>query len=142
MHGGARSASAMALAQTTVLAISRRVFVDLLRRQPSVLEALHESLGMLVRRSLEQASDLVFLDLAARVAKLLVTLAEERGKEGWDGTVLDARLTQSTLAAMVGGARPSVNQVLNSFETKGYLELRGRSIVLKRLDLLRARAGL
>jgi CRP/FNR family transcriptional regulator, cyclic AMP receptor protein len=142
IHGGARSASAMAMAKTTVLTVPRPTFLALVREHASVLQELHNSLGALVRRSLEQASDMVFLDLPGRVAKLLVGLAEERGEEVGGETVLDLQLTQGTLAAMVGGARPTVNQVLHAFESRGYLELRGRRVVLKRLDLLRARAGL
>ena len=43
---------------------------------------------------------------------------------------------------MVGGSRQSVNQILRSFERRGYLELQGRKIVLKNPALLRKRAGL
>jgi CRP-like cAMP-binding protein len=75
---------------------------------------LLRSLGRLLRRLTDQASDLVFLDL---------------------------HLTQGNLAQMVGGSRQSVNQILRSLAGCGYLELRGRTIVIKELDQLRRRAG-
>jgi CRP-like cAMP-binding protein len=95
-----------------------------------------------LRRLTEQAADLVFLDLHGRMAKLLVGMAEDRGtKEGVE-LVLDLHMTQTDLAGMVGGSRQSVNQILRSFERRGYLELRGRQIRLKQPELLRRRAHL
>ncbi|HUH08883.1 MAG TPA: Crp/Fnr family transcriptional regulator, partial [Egibacteraceae bacterium] len=84
-----------------------------------------------------QTADLVFLDLQGRVAKLLVGLAETHGRPGEDGIELDLKLTQSEVGAMVGGSRQSVNQILQSFEHRGYLERRGRDVVVKDLDTLR-----
>jgi CRP/FNR family cyclic AMP-dependent transcriptional regulator len=138
---GSRSACARAIESTTLLALTRASFMEMIRENPTIADALHSSLGALLRRLLQQASDLVFLDLAGRVAKLLVTLAEERGERSGDSILLDLRLSQSHLAGMVGGSRPSVNQILRSFQDRGYLEMEGRKIVVKRPDLLRRRAG-
>lgn len=78
--------------------------------------------------------------MPGRLAKLLLTLAEESGLSEGDNWVLDIAVTQSTLAAMIGGSRPSVNQSLRSFESKGYIAIRGREVLIKRPDLLRQRA--
>jgi CRP/FNR family cyclic AMP-dependent transcriptional regulator len=140
IDGRARSASAQAVEPTVALVVTRDVLLELMREHPALSESLLGSLGALVRRLTEQAADLVFLDLHGRVAKLLVHFAAERGRE--EEAVLDLHLTQSDLAAMVGGSRQSVNQILRAFEKRGYIELRGRTIVLKRMDLLSRRAGL
>jgi CRP/FNR family cyclic AMP-dependent transcriptional regulator len=140
IDGQPRSASAQALEETTTLMVTREVVLELMRAHPTLAESLLASLGALVRRLTEQAADLVFLDLHGRVAKLLVHFAAEQGQEG--EAILDLHLTQSDLAAMVGGSRQSVNQILGAFEKRGYLELRGRTILLKRMDLLSRRAGL
>jgi CRP/FNR family cyclic AMP-dependent transcriptional regulator len=141
IDGGPRSASARAIEPTTLLALTRSSFMEMIRESPLIADALHASLGTLLRRVLQQASDLVFLDLAGRVAKLLVSLAEERGEKSDDGILLDLRMSQSHLAGMVGGSRPSVNQILRSFQDRGYLDVEGRKILVKRPDLLRRRAG-
>ncbi|HVL65302.1 MAG TPA: Crp/Fnr family transcriptional regulator [Actinomycetota bacterium] len=142
VDGGPRSASAEAVEPTKLLVLSRPTFLDMLRTHPGLADALLRSLGELARRLTEQASDLVFLDLYGRVAKLLVGLADERGEPGEDGIVLDLKLTQTDLAGMVGGSRQSVNQILRAFDRRGYVELRGRTVVVKQPDLLRRRAGL
>jgi CRP/FNR family cyclic AMP-dependent transcriptional regulator len=142
VDGGPRSASAEAAEPTRVLVITRPVLLELLEEHPSLMDALLRSLGSLVRRLTEQAADLVFLDIHGRMAKLLLTLATERGEETSDGILLDLNLTQADLAAMVGGSRQSVNQTLRSFESRGYLAIDGRAITLKRPADLRRRAGL
>ena len=137
---GPRSASARAMEPTTLLAFPRASFLQLLQDHPALMQSLYRSMGMLLRRVLEQASDLIFLDLPGRVAKLLVTMAEELGDRHEEGTLLDLGMTQGTLAGMVGGSRPSVNQILRNFEERGYLELQGKQILIKRPELLRRRA--
>jgi len=142
VDGGPRSASAEALEPTVALVITREVLLDLATRDSGLTDALLRTLGALLRRLTEQASDLVFLDLPGRMAKLLAQLAAERGTETPEGIELDANLTQTDLAGMVGASRQSVNQILQGFARRGYLQVRGRRIVIHRLDLLRRRAGL
>lgn len=141
VDGGPRSAGTQAAEDTTLLHVGREAMMELLHEHPALCERLLAYLGGMVRRLTDQAADLVFLDLNGRVAKLLVRLAEERGVRE-DGTiVLDLRLTQSDLAAMVGGSRQSVNQILRSFERDGYLELEPRRVVVRRLEALRDRGA-
>ena len=90
---------------------------------------------------LERASDLVFLDLPGRVAKTILDLGDERGETSPEGIRVDVELTQGDLAALVGGSRSTVNQILHAFEQRGYVALQGRMLVLKRPELLRRRAG-
>lgn len=142
IDGGPRSASVEVVENTRLLVLTRTTLLELLREHQELADSLLRSLGAMIRRLTEQAADLVFLDLHGRVAKLLTTLADERGQPGDAGVVLDLHLTQTDLASMVGGSRQSVNQILRSFEGRGYVELRGRTIVLKQPDLLRRRAGL
>lgn len=140
VDGGPRSASAQALERSTLLVLGRNALLEIVREEPSLTDALLRSVGALVRRLTAQAADLVFLDLHGRVAKLLLGLAEDQGEQTESGKVLDLHMTQSDLAHMVGGSRQSVNQILRSFEERGYVELRGRQILVKEPESLRRRA--
>ena len=142
VDGGPRSASAEALEPTTLLTLTRPTFIEVLGENKRVMDATLSYLGNLLRRLTEQTSDLVFLDLHGRVAKLLLTFGEERGEQNEQGTMLQLGLTQTDIASMVGGSRQSVNQVLRSFERRGYVEISGRQILIKQPDLLRKRAAL
>ena len=135
---GTRSASAEALEQTTTLALSRAAFLGTLRDNPALVDALLRSMGALVRRLSEQASDFVFLDLPGRVAKAVVRLVDDSP----GGPPVEVSVTQSRLADMAGGSRQSVNQILQNFAARGMLEVQGRGLLVTRPDLLRRRAGL
>ena len=50
-------------------------------------------------------------------------------------------LTQTELAEMVGGSRQSVNQILKSFEARGYLALQGREARILNPEALRLRGA-
>jgi CRP/FNR family transcriptional regulator, cyclic AMP receptor protein len=141
VDGLPRSASVEALERLTVLVLSRRAWGELVEQHPELRAGLLTSLGALLRRLTDQASDFVFLDLQGRVAKVLVTSAEERGERTPDGIALDLNMTQGDVARMVGGSRQAVNQILGSLASRGYLELHGRTIVIRDLEPLRRRAG-
>jgi CRP-like cAMP-binding protein len=141
IDGGPRSASIQTLEPTTVLTLTRATLLELMSRQPAVTDLILRSLGRLVRIMIAQASDLVFMGLHGRVAKLLLNLIEDPAVPPNEQLSLDLKMTQSDLAAMVGGSRQSVNQILHQFERRGYLRLEGHRLIVKDLEALRRRAG-
>lgn len=141
VDGGVRSATVEAVEASTLLVLTRTAFLDVLHEHPSLVEGLLESLGGLIRRLTDQTSDLVFLDLPGRVAKLLLGLAGESEAQPATEHVIDVSFTQTEIANMVGGSRQSVNQILRTFESAGYIETVGHSIRILRADTLRRRAG-
>jgi len=82
-------------------------------------------------------AELHFLDLTGRLAARLARLADEHGERMPNGEIrLDAPLTQSDLAAMIGATRQSVNKLLGEFEADGLLRMERDSIVVPDLDRL------
>lgn len=141
LDGGPRSASAEAVEDTWLLGIARPVLLGMITSRPKIADALLRSIGADLRRLTERTADTAFLDLPGRVAKLLLTLASTRGARNAPGEiVVDLQLNQTDLAHMVGGSRQSVNRILAGFQERGLLENRGRTIVVKRPDLLQKRA--
>lgn len=139
---GPRSASAVAVQPTTALVISRAALLAAMQRNPALLDALLRTLGGLVRRLTEQATDLVFLDLGGRVAKLLVQQAERQSEQPDRRLVVDLHLTQTELAQLVGASRPAVNRVLQGLVGRGWISIDGKTMVIKDAAALRRRAGL
>src|SRR2546423_9813836 len=68
VDGGIRAVSVVALESTRVLTLGRASLLRLMSGDPRVAETLLRATGALVRRTTEQAADLVFLDLPSRVA--------------------------------------------------------------------------
>ena len=106
VDGGPRSADAETLEDCRLLFVPVEVIQDLCGRAPSVAQALASAVAAMLRRLTEEASDLVFLDLPRRVAKVL--LSQPRDDDG----VIAQKMTQEELAHRVGGARQSVNAAL------------------------------
>jgi CRP/FNR family transcriptional regulator, cyclic AMP receptor protein len=141
INGGPRPASAEALRATIALAIQGKSFMALLETQPVVMQRVLESLGGLLRFAVERGSDFIFLDLQARVAKLLLHLAETEGTKKDDEMVIDLQLTQGDLAAMAGGSRPAVNKILRYFEKRRFMAHEDGRIVIRNAAQLRGRFG-
>jgi CRP/FNR family cyclic AMP-dependent transcriptional regulator len=134
LDGAPRSASAEAVERATLLVVTRRQLLHLLRDDEQVAEALLRTLGEIVRRTTRQVSDLAFLDLQGRVAAKLLDLVEPaQGRT--------RPITQVELARMVGGARQTVNQVLRSLQSRGIILAEGRSFVILHAEKLRRLAG-
>jgi CRP/FNR family cyclic AMP-dependent transcriptional regulator len=140
LDGSPRSASIVAVEPTHVFMLPRTRLLGLMRQHPGLADEFLRMLGRLVRRLTEQAGDLAFLDLAGRLAKLLLQLADKYGQSR-DG-VLDRRLTQSDLAAMIGASRPAVNRALQSLAARGLIAVQGQAILLRDVAGLRKRAEL
>ncbi len=141
LDGAPRSASAIALEATDALALPRDQFRALANTEPAIRDALLESMARELRRLTTHVAELHFLDLTGRLAARLARLAEENGERRPDGSIrLDAPLTQSDLAAMIGATRQSVNKLLGEFEKEGLLRLERDSVVVVDLQAL-ARAA-
>ena len=124
LDGGARTADGVATEATEILAIGRRSFLDLIRRNPGFALDLIRILCERVRRTSEQAEDLALLDLGRRLAKKLLSMAEEAAAGG--GAVI--RVTQTDLGAMMGTSRESINKQLRAWAGLGLIGL-GRNEV-------------
>ncbi len=141
LDGAPRSATAVALEPTETLVLPRERFRELVATQPAIRDALLAALARELRRLTVHVEELHFLDIAGRLAARLARLAAEQGRRSEDGTIrLDAPLTQSDLASMVGCTRQSVNKLLGLFVGDGLIALEREAIVVLDLDGL-ARAS-
>jgi CRP-like cAMP-binding protein len=123
--GGPRSTDAETLEDSRLLLIPQGIVREVCARVPAAANALTSSLAFSLRRLTESASDLVFLDLPRRVAKTL--LSQPRGRDG----LIQPSLSQEELAHQAAGTRQSVNAALRGFERRGWIEVRGRAVMVK-----------
>jgi len=133
--GGPRSADADALDECQLLLVPLETVQGICAREPPVVQALLNSTTATLRRLTEAASDLVFLDLPRRVAKVLLSLP--RGEDG----VIRPALSQEELAHQAGGTRQSINATLRGFERRGWIEVHDRAVTIRQVPALRRFAG-
>jgi CRP/FNR family cyclic AMP-dependent transcriptional regulator len=111
------------LVPSRLLRIGRKVMQDLLHQHPTFAD--HFLRHMLDRniRIEEDLVDHLFNSSEKRLARTLLLLARY-GKE--DTTRVLPKLSQETLAEMIGTTRSRVNFFMNKFRRMGLLEYNGR----------------
>jgi CRP-like cAMP-binding protein len=138
LDGASRSADAVAVDPSRVQLLHRSDFRAFLEAHPSVPFVLLSFLTGRLRHNTEIIEDAAFLDIPARLARVLLQLATEGAPEA-DAVPVTPRLTQAELAGMVGATRESVNRWLRFYERQGVIRPDHGKIAILRPDALRRR---
>ncbi len=137
---GPRTSTVTAVTGGRVAVLARRDLLAWGTSRPHVAARLLQVLARRLRRTNSTIVDLMFVDVAGRMAKALLELAarfgERHGPEVW----VPHGLTQAELGQLVGGSRETVNKVLSEFASRGWLRLETRTVVLLDLPRLTQRA--
>jgi CRP-like cAMP-binding protein len=133
-----RSATVLALEPTETLAISVTTFDELCAHQPAFDQLLVAALARRVEYLSARLLDALYVGLDRRLYRCLLDLAAVYGNA--DG-VTTIPLTQEHLADLVGGTRPSVNQILQRLSSQDIVELQRGRVVVRDAAALRRKAG-
>jgi CRP/FNR family cyclic AMP-dependent transcriptional regulator len=115
--------SAVALVPTSIVVIKRRTMLRLIEQDRSAAAHLIDFLLNRNRRIEEDLIDRVFNSSEKRLARTLLLL-NEHGKRTNSHFVLE-RISQDTLADMVGTTRSRVNFFMNKFRKLGFIRYNG-----------------
>jgi CRP/FNR family cyclic AMP-dependent transcriptional regulator len=118
-----RMATATAISEGKALRIDRKEMIRALHQEHDLADIF---VSYLLARNLRVQEDLVdqlFNSSEKRLARILLLLAQF-GKEGTPETVIP-RITQETLAEMVGTTRSRVSFFMNRFRKLGFIEYNG-----------------
>jgi CRP/FNR family transcriptional regulator, cyclic AMP receptor protein len=118
-----RMGSATAMTDCAVLRIEKRAMVETLHREHTLSDLF---VAYLLTRNIRYEEDLVdqlFNSSEKRLARVLLMLAQF-GKEGIPETVIP-KLSQETLAEMVGTTRSRVSFFMNRFRKLGFIDYSG-----------------
>ena len=141
LDGGPRTASARVMVAADLLQIRRSHFVTFLRDHPELGLAMLPVLCGRIRMNVELIEDAAFLDLSARLAKRLLSLAKTHGKPDPRGVRIAFKVSQQDLARMIGATRERVNKELALWREGGLIAVEDGAIVIRRPDTLRALAA-
>ena len=130
IDGGRRSASVMAMEPCRCFVIPMSDLQGLLESNPTFALHMIHLLIAKTRSLVKQVSDLALKDVYGRFAKFVDESAVER-----DGVrVVPERLTQTDIAARIGGSREMVNRIVRDLTAGGYISVDARQITIhKRL---------
>ena len=115
--------SAVALVPSSIAVIKRRTMVRLIEQDRSVATQLIDFLLHRNRRIEEDLIDRVFNSSEKRLARTLLLLSEH-GRRTGSPYILE-RISQDTLADMVGTTRSRVNFFMNKFRKLGFIRYNG-----------------
>ena len=126
-----RMTAATALTEGTALRIDRKEMIHALHQEHALSDIF---VSYLLSRNLRVQADLVdqlFNSSEKRLARALLLLAQF-GKEGEPETVIP-KISQETLAEMVGTTRARVSFFMNRFRKLGFIEYNGKLLVHRSL---------
>lgn len=127
-----RSANVIAAEDAQVLILKRDAFVEHITKSPKTALNVMAELSRRLRRADEIIGNLATLDVYGRVAHIMIDLAKKDGEEVEEGILIRERPTQQDIASMIGTSRETVSRVLSEFQKRGFVEMRGREILLSR----------
>ena len=118
-----RLATAASMTDATVMRVEKAEMLRLLHADPDFAEAF--TVHLLTRNSRVEAdlADHLFNSSEKRLARALLLLANF-GKEGRPEPII-AKISQETLAEMIGTTRPRVSFFMNKFRKLGFIEYNG-----------------
>jgi CRP/FNR family transcriptional regulator, cyclic AMP receptor protein len=119
-----------------ICVMSRTDLERLILSKPQVALRILEITGKRLREAEERLESMAFKGIPARLASLLLRLADEQGTDDVRG------LTHQDLAESVGTYRETATQVLNDLKTQGLIEIgRKRIKILNKEELLEVSEG-
>ncbi len=140
LEGGPREEMVESMETTITAEISREEFERLMQEAHEFTRQLTVLL-MIRHRELEaKVEQLIFKDVGAKLAELLLRLGEEHGVESKRGVSLTVKITHQEMANLIGSTRETVSLTLSQFKRKGLIETEGRRVILADFEALRALA--
>lgn len=136
LDGEPRSATVTTMDKCVFLVIWRRDFLPFLERNPQASLKLLAALSKRLRATNDMVGGLSFLNLPARLARILINLGQQYGKLTAEGIAIGIKLSQEELGNLVGVSRESVNRQIRLWVETGVLDYTHGTIVLKNSDVL------
>ena len=118
-----RMATVKAMSESAVMRLEKAAIIALLHNEPAFSEKFIAHLLARTIRVEEDLVDQLFNSSEKRLARLLLLLANF-GKEGRPEPVI-AKISQETLAEMIGTTRARVSFFMNKFRKLGFIEYNG-----------------
>lgn len=128
---GMHNSFAEAIDECVLCVMSRSDVERLVREKPAVAFRFVEAMGTRLTNMEYQLEEIAFKSIPARLAGLLVQLAEEQGSN------LVSGYTHQDLSEMLGTYRETVTQTLNDFKLEGMIDISRKKVILRNEERLR-----
>ena len=129
-----------ALEPSIVCGVKRRVFEELLHRDPTLGMRVASLLAERLIQTEGRLADLARKEVPERLASQILRLVESEGVVTREGYTILTPYTHRQLGAMIGANREAVTRAFGRLRSEGVVELRNRRIFVTDLDTLKRTA--
>jgi CRP/FNR family transcriptional regulator len=136
-----REAYAEAIEPSYVCVLKSEDLERLVRANPEVGLRMIQVLSERLRICETRLEDIGLKEVTARLASLVLQLAESEGVMAFEGPKIPTHYTHRQLATMIGASRESVTRAFTKLQKAGAVELRRRHIYVKDVEALERAAG-
>jgi CRP-like cAMP-binding protein len=140
IDGGPREEMAEAMENALITEVPRDDFEKLLQKEGMIGYRLTKIVAQRRREVENKIEQLIFKDVNAKLAELLLRLASEYGIEDSRGTLVSLKITHQEMANLIGSTRETVSLTLSQFKRRGLIQTDGRKVILADREGLRALA--
>ena len=137
---GPRTSSATTITEVRAVSMDRDALRAWIADRPEIAEQLLRVLARRLRHTDDELVELVSSDVAGRVARQLLVLAQRFGTREGGALRVEHELSQHEIAQLVGADRVSVNKALRDFTARGWILVEGNSVLIVDADALARRA--
>jgi CRP-like cAMP-binding protein len=138
MDGAPRDEMAEAMKNAIITEMPCDLFREVLLSDAEIAYRFACTIGERRRQLETKLEHLVFRDVQAKLAALLLELGVEYGVENDEGLQIGLKITHQEMANLIGSTRETISLTLAQFKKKGLLNLNGRTVVLLDTDGLSA----
>ncbi len=130
LDGQPRSATVIALENSTLVILKRRDFVSHITSFPQTAINILTEMSLRLRKADDVIGNLALLDVYNRLCNQLSEIAEHDGEEVENGVLIPERPTHQELASMIGASRETVSRALGNFQRQNLIAIEGKSLIL------------
>ncbi|RMG94291.1 MAG: Crp/Fnr family transcriptional regulator [Deltaproteobacteria bacterium] len=138
LDGAPREEMVEAVKSAIVVEVPRETFAGLLLEDAALAFEFARIVGQRRRAVEHRVEHLIFRDVSAKLAALLLDLAAEFGTQDGDGVRIDLRITHQEMANLVGSTLETVSMMLAQFRKRGIVETDARTLRIVDPQALRA----
>ena len=127
-EGGGFPAHAETLADTELLFLPKRPFIDLLERHPNVAIRMLASLSRWLKRMTDLVESLSLKDVETRLVFYLSEELKAQGTPAKDGAEIELPIGKNVLASRLGTVPETFSRTLKELQDDGLIDVRGKRI--------------
>lgn len=126
-----RSATVVALEELELTTIWRHDFLNILRDNFSITRKVLGEMSRRLRTASHRIESLATMDVYGRLARFLLELAQDDGKDLENGFVSVTRPTHQAIANMIGTTRETVSRLMHDLMEQHLLLEEGKTVYLR-----------